>query len=532
MQMPLSLITVMMMAIVAYLLLIPANANQDGDLTRIIFLSDYFLLHTYIDPRPMKEALTNMTNSITRMKSINKNKKLDFELMVIHNYETVANEMLDELNLIMTSPERSERSIDFIGNLIHDIAGNPSASMHAELVNRVQQLETNQAASSINSKDIVDQIAIINKGLKDDNAIMERLSTIIQAHDSRLQKLERNEISYFNTLAFMGDAERLLFTAGESLRKIGTIATEGKFGFLSKHAIPPKVLERFIKRRSHTKLLTPLFWNEIDKYYNHKVAMTSWEKGMLHVTVKIPQVKKSELILLHPVTTNMRQVSKVDLSQFLAKAVNVETGGFTYLMESDLRKCMHINDPKALLCQRRPINIHHENVVVYEIAPTHILVNIHEDEPERDAVITCDGKQVRKKINDTSIVPLDTGCTMNHVYFHVGRIDFHTETKVPPKSIEISFLEKERKKAEERKNKKSIEELVKLIHLRGEDIKKHEGEIDSLKQANKELIQQSTTQSTIHYATTGSVGGVSVIAIIIIFILIYCIRSDVLSIRG
>ncbi len=516
------------------LLIILLIATDAASTTKLIPINDFFIIHTSIDTKPIKEALTNVTaavDTIERIAPNKSNKQARDDILTCHGYRKSANFLIAEIDAMTMNSKKTKRGITFLGDLIHEIAGTPTEEMHDDVVNQLTKLKQDFNMIARTNVESMNHIEFITDGLKDNNNHIKKAAEILQVHNDRLSKLENNQATLFSLIDFISDASNTLFMAEENLRRIGTINSEGKQNYLSIHAIDQDKLRTSIfRRRNSSPHLEPLFSAEPEKYYRHKFTRTSWENGKLHVSVKIPLINKKEDFELVPLTENWRKKSAADLTHFIAIAQDRHTREFSYLTESDLRKCTTLSK-NELLCERRKITIKDKNIVIYEIAPTHILVSIVSSSISKEAIQVCNGHITHLSLNETAFLRVSSDCTIQHALFRIEKINYRADMKIPHNEIEMHFQTRQRQQEKKKATDKIIQELLEGARNSTMKISSMEKEMNTIKtRYNIEMENTNNEVRFLKYAG-GAVTGSGVLTIIIIIVVIILTKRAIDGLR-
>ncbi len=523
------------------LLLARAGTPPRTSLPEVSFIHDYFLVHTYIDTTPTRQALIKLKNIAEKAKDMNKSNDKGNEgeeesifrtedMTTFENMNIIATHLLDELAQLEGLSVRDGRGIDLIGDLIHEIAGTPSGRQHQELVEKVNAIMESQKQEITGAIRVTERIEAVPHGLKEQNDHLLEITDILKVHEKRLQAIERNELLIFNVLEFFSTAEKVIHLSEVNIRRINIINSDGKENFLSVHAISTKELLNIIQNAAfRADSLDPVFKMNIGEYYTHKLARTSWQNAKIHTSLKIPLINTKEKYKLEPITQEERESSKLDITDFAARAVNEESGGFSYLSTDDLKECNILNT-QLFLCQRRKIEMRSDKVIVYEITPTHIMICLDED-TEKEATRRCEGEESSIMLKHTQILKVAHQCSVIHNLFFISKLSFHAASEIPHPDTEIEVILKQKARKKKEQTAQKIDTMHKAIESYGMRIEDMEKQVSSLKVSEESLLTKLGIQEKIINYAGGALSSGGLILFIIIFIMFFMLRKSVARLK-
>lgn len=449
------------LSLVALLLLLLAPSAADSPpATEIHFIHSYKIVTTFVDLEPVRLALHKL--KATAHHCILQHEKLkttrnsgggrgeggkrgsnnltsfsDFDFGIYRNTLSQSSLLMHEIDTI-SELGRDRRSLPFLGEFIHTLAGNPTKKMHENLAKKVNLLLKEEAISSHISAKLTDQVTYLAHASQDTNMQLGNLTLTFDKFGKNINTLYNNEILLLNGLEFESLSRKITAIAENAIRKANSIHADGKNGFLNIHALSPPSLKKILYDITiKSDVASPLFKNSPSRFYDHKLARTSWVGKKLHISLKIPLLDHSDKHILEPISPSQKKKSLTDISFFLARAVNAQTGTFSYLTETDLQKC-NILEEKHFLCQQRKIEIRSDKVLAYFIAPETLLTDLSAAHSKK-LELRCSALTSTKTLETHKVINLKNDCTLKHELFFVGKNNFETSGNFSVRLQNLTF---------------------------------------------------------------------------------------------
>ena len=515
------------------LLLVSATQTEKERGTKITFMHDFVLASTKADLNPTKKALKKVVDVAYKLQDDNSNSppSTTHPTTVFNNTIATAKTLLEDIAIIEGLSVRSSRGLNIIGDLLHAVAGTPSADMHNNLIERVELLETKIDQTAATDSAMTDKIKILTDSLKDENEHLSDMTDVLKIHDDRIQKVEEREIQLHNLVEFNSLSLKIIGVAQENLRKIGTIDSDGKSSFLSVYAINTRELKGILQAIAlRATVMTPIFHFNLEKYYSHKLVRTSWRNGRLYTTLKIPLINSKESYHLKVISQTERERSKVDLTSLTLKAVNDVTGGFMYISESEFKECSRIED-KGILCQKRKIEMRSPDVLAHELAPTQILVVRGSNTSSNVLKITCNSGEKNKLLGRAEIIHINEDCNALHKDFFIGKLEYTAKENIITREeeIQVTLKQEQYKAPKDAGNKikgieKGIKETETKLGIVSESIRE-------MKERQESFNQQLQTHSNLIKYVGGGISISTLVAIAVIGISLCLLKGAVTGIR-
>ena len=202
--------------------------------------------------------------------------------------------------------ERDKRSIEFIGDLISDIFGNPGPadwkkvnSNILALEGAIKRLDSN---AEINHNDIDTNRHIIEQHNKE----IKTLSLIVDRNQIDLEhvNVEMRSIKMFFDISILADTLDSLTLALIEIKR------DGMRGLCNDRAVDKEFLVENIQAMEANKIgIVPIFGNwEWRQYFRFEMCTVALAKNVLWVTIRIPLVKKSEQLIRVIPSSSLKQL--------------------------------------------------------------------------------------------------------------------------------------------------------------------------------------------------------------------------------
>ncbi len=517
------------------LLLVSATQTEKERGTKITIMHDFVLASTKADLIPAKKTLKKVVEVAHRLQDRDSNSQpsVAHPTTVFNNTIATAKNLLEDIAIIEGLSVRSSRGLNIIGDLLHAVAGTPSADMHNSLIERVELLETRVDKTTATDTSMTDKIKILTDSLKDENEHLSDMTDVLKIHEDRIQKVEEREIQLHNLIEFNSLSLKIIGVAQENLRKIGTINSGGKSFFLSVYAINTRELKDILQAIAlRATVMTPIFHFNLEKYYSHRLVRTSWRNGRLFTTLKIPLINAKESYHLKVISQAERERSKVDLTSLTFKAVNDITGGFMYISESEFKECSRIEDKdKGILCQKRKIEMRSPDVLAHELAPTQILIVRGSNSSSNLLKITCSNGEKTKHLGNAEIIHIREDCNALHKDFFVGKLEYTAGENIITREEEIQVtLKQEQYKASKEAGSKiqGIEEGIKATDSK---LEKVSDSIREMEERQETFKQQLESHSNLIKYVGGGISISTLVAITVIGISLCLLKNALTGIR-
>jgi len=263
-------------------------------------------IHSKIDLRPTITALVTLNKCVLQME---KGGPDSLSTALRDNLFRRMDKLLSKLKRVssrIAAPDRSKRSIEFIGNLISDIFGNPGPADWKQA--NANFLALHDALKKLNDNSLTDHLAIDSNthSIEKHNRDLKMLSLAINRNQNEIDSLNHSMggLRMYFEISSMTD---ILESQVDSLVEIKVDSVKG---YCSDRALSRDFLTSNLQSLEANKVgLGPVFGSwEWREYYKHDMCTTAMDNDVLWVTLRIPIVKKAEKLVRYIAMPSLREV--------------------------------------------------------------------------------------------------------------------------------------------------------------------------------------------------------------------------------
>ena len=262
-------------------------------------------LHARIDLRPTIEGLKTLEKCIYRL---SKSSTDSFNLILSKNLEKKLERLVAKVERVDGKKSRSKRSIEFVGNLISDLFGNPGPSEWK--LNKANILELKNAMTRLNDNSLIEHkdIDINRHSIEKQNEDLRRLSAGIVRNQNELAIVQTELMGlkhFFEISTFVDSLECQIDFLIE-------VKIDGMKGFCSDRAIEKEFLIENLHLLESNKIgMGPVYGSwEWREYYKYEMCTIALEGDFVWVTTRIPLVKKAEKLTRIIPTQTLKEAQK------------------------------------------------------------------------------------------------------------------------------------------------------------------------------------------------------------------------------
>ncbi len=191
--------------------------------------------------------------------------------------------------------QREKRAIEFLGNLISDIFGNPGPADWKQ--SNANFLALQSALKKLNENSFTDHHTIDTNThiIEKHNAELRELSSIINRNQNEIQSLNysMNDLRLFYEISSLAD------TLESQVDSLVEVKMDSMKGYCSDRALDKDFLVSNLQTLEANKLgLGPVFGSwEWREYYRHDMCSAAVVDDTLWITLRIPLVRKAEKLV-------------------------------------------------------------------------------------------------------------------------------------------------------------------------------------------------------------------------------------------
>ena len=276
-------------------------------------------VHSRIDLQPTIDAIGTLERCIARLE---KGTADSLNRVLTRNLEKRYGRIIRKLervngkNYIET---RNKRSIEFIGNLISNLFGNPGPSDWRQINSNLLELQS--------------VLGKLNQNSEIDHSNIDMNRHAIEAHNKEIASLiftvnrSQNDIEGLNKelvgLKLFMEVSTLADVLESQIDFLVEVKTDGMKGFCSDRAINKDFLIENLQSLEANKAgLGPVFGSwEWREYYQHIMCTVAQHNSQVWVTLRIPLVRRSEkmvrVIPVHSIKEVLARIEEYGLEVIL-----------------------------------------------------------------------------------------------------------------------------------------------------------------------------------------------------------------------
>ncbi len=269
-------------------------------------------LHSKIDIKPAIVGLLALEKCVNQLEKGNSD---SLEMSMSRNLQKKVNRIAAKLYRLTGKnyiSQKSKRSIEFIGDLISDLFGNPGPAdwkqVNSNILALDKALKKIENNAEINHADIDTDRHIIEQH----NRELKTLSLITNRNQNELSNIS-NELRGLKTFIEISALSDTLDSLANALLEIKNV---GMRGMCSDRALDKDFLVENIQTLEANKVgIAPVFGSwEWRNYYRFEMCTLAMVKEALWLTIRIPLVKKAErLVRVIPTFHLKRAIERADL---------------------------------------------------------------------------------------------------------------------------------------------------------------------------------------------------------------------------
>lgn len=269
---------------------------------------------------------------------------------------------------------KHKRSIDFIGNLISDLFGNPGPADWKQINSNVLALKG--AIQKSNENADIDH-ADIDKNrhiIEQHNAEIRELVAVLNKNKAELTKIEAELIGlrvYFE-ISTLADAVET------QIDFLIEIKVDSMKGFCNDRALSKEFLiDNLLSLESNKVGLGPVFGSwEWRNYYKQKICTVALDKNTLWVTLRIPIVKKAEKLIRIVPTPKIHEVLTKIAGYAIEATLFKEKDNEKYhvITRSSLDLCNSLGNTKTCGVRDVKFSVNNEVVIPVEFSLNRFLI--------------------------------------------------------------------------------------------------------------------------------------------------------------
>lgn len=428
------------------------------------------------------------------------------------------------LNLIYGSRAsngvRNRRAIEFVGNLISKLFGNPGPEEWKQNNRNIVAMKAaieRQLSNSILLHHDIDQN---RHAINEQNDILKHVTKDVINNENRLEKID-NALSEFESYL---EIESMLNSISSILDALHDIKRDAKIGRCNEHGLNNQFLIEHLRRiESNKDGIAPIFasW-EWQKYYSFEMCTVAAHEKEIWITLRIPIVKLTESWTRAIPMSSQKWISQTMLDIGLETSLfrNRNSDASMLLTKSNLELCSKLGSSRVCNVRKTRFREAEPFLVPVDISHNRVLLIMNNSKPATVKSI-CDGKITNLVIENHAIFKIPNMCSIVSKTFEISKI---------PKDSTIDFDESlEKIETVEHHVITSNVSKLNMLMTQHENLSKLSTNFEINNNITRKNLSQikvdQKTQSLIFFSTSGSLL-LLIVAGILIALLVKCICKN------
>ncbi len=316
---------------------------------------------------------------------------------------------------------RDKRAIEFVGNLISKLFGNPGPEDWRQNKKNVLAMkiaiERQMANAVIQHRDIDQNRHAINE----QNEVLKHIAKEIIGNENRINNVDNALTSLENYL----ELETMFNSIDDILESLIDIKRDAKSGRCNEKGLNIDFLiENLREIESNKNGFVPIFasW-EWQRYYSHEMCTVAIHESDLWVTMRIPVVNMAEQFVRTTPTSNQIWIrDKInELGMEIAFFKNKNHESFMALLKSNLELCSTLGTSRVCNVRKAKFREANPYIVPIDINFNRILLLSNNSEGNEVKAI-CSNKLEQHNITKLTVIRLPDICSIVSKTIEVSRI--------------------------------------------------------------------------------------------------------------
>ena len=424
----------------------------------------------------------------------------------------------------LSKAERRKRAIEFVGNLISRLCGNPGPEDWKQNTRNILAMKSaidRQRANSVILHDDIDQIR------HSINLQNENLRHVSREVINNVNRLDRVDNALTELVSYL-ELESMFESITEILESLDDISRDAKTGRCNEKGLDPDFLVDHLRRIESNKAgIAPIFssW-EWQKYYSFELCTLAVHDNEVWITMRIPIINLADqLVRAIPTSNQMWFQSRakelgLDITLFRHKQMDT----YMLMTRSNLETCSKLGTMRVCAVRKTKFKEYNPYVVPIDIGHNRIVITSNVTTgKEIDSKSVCGQDVASVQVLSHSVIRVPDNCVVVAKTFEISKVVANFEI-TRTTSINLDKIDKisMHKITKKRANVPTFETSKDLPTKRHEFDYNNNRTIDDLKLIKTDPF---TTTETLLIASSGSMSVLAACLIIVILIL-YCLRRS------
>jgi len=305
---------------------------------------------------------------------------------------------------------------DVLGDILNELTGVPSSSMHNTLKDKLETLNTEVNTIALHGLEMNKELQATNVLTNRNINEIRKLTDTVHYSFQELERIERNQVATFNMLNYYTNANAILELSQQQITRTESTMIRGLSHRADRFSIPPHIISSAIQHMNLSSNITPVF-NLTGSYYKEAITRVTCHGLKVFVTMRIPLININERRNLTLLSHKQKKSAKVDLTPFSFILINQHRQIHSYLTLSDFQKCLETKN--RYVCNKRDIEIDNKemgNLLIYDITPHRIIMH-----GTGEGHATCNRKMFNFILTTPVISLIPERCQVTHEHFMIHK---------------------------------------------------------------------------------------------------------------
>ena len=374
--------------------------------------------------------------------------------------------------LRLVNDRRETRApLDFLGDIISDVTGIPSASQARRYEEAMKIAAVNRDKQRTFNKKLIEDLKIIHKVEEKDHKAMLTLANETNAAFKLAEQAESHALGEMRLISFQTTFYAWCAILQKCNTRIQNTVIQGLQGLLSPFAISKEHMKEAIDIiEKKEDVYRPIFGShEVHQYYKLPLAKIHQKDEYLYVTYQVPLVEKSRVMDVRLITEMEKIEAKVSLYSLDLVAESMTGRYHMYLTEVEYENCIQVPGSTRRICRERKPRIYGKmgDLVIHQLSHTAFAVKMQND---IKAQLDCKDHREQVIINSTCIIELPFGCAIKSETFEIPTTELQNidipdveQFKIKFDNPILKFLEKPITDTDQKDFKKEMETSEELL---------------------------------------------------------------------
>jgi len=378
-------------------------------------------IHSKIDLKPLLNGIRNakkLSTDFDRSQNTSLGKILSRKIAnklsrMSSKITSMSGTRIDNAGVRIDNPGRSKRALEFVGNLISKLFGNPGPEDWRQNNANILAMKSAIERQLSNSVILRDSIDANSHEIEKQNLILRQATLEIYNNEKRLSNVDTE----INEIAMFMEVENMFDAIDDILEDLTDIKRDAKTGRCNERGLSPKFLvEQLRKIETNKNGIAPIFasW-EHERYYSHEMCAVALHDNALWITLRIPIINLAEQ-LIRAIPTSSQKWIKDTLSDYGFESALFKdrmNDKFMVITESYFETCSVLGTSRVCNIRRTKFSESNPFIAPVDIGHNRILMLSNSSESALLSM-ACEGRHSSLTISQTAIMNIPANCTVRN----------------------------------------------------------------------------------------------------------------------